>query len=335
MKRSGLLNYLAKITFALISSFVIYFSFSTVVKASYAVIDAETGRLLFGYNPHEQRPIASLTKIWTALVTIENSDLDDVVSISKQATYSEGSSIYLEEGEQVKVETLLYGLMLRSGNDAAYALAEHTGNSIDGFVDLMNEKALYYGLKNTKFKNPSGLHHDEHLSSAYDTAMMLKIAMENKQFKKIASTVYYKHPDKKEITWQNKHRLLREGKYAIAGKTGYTKVAGRTLATYFEKDGKKIIVVTLNEPNDWKVHTALANEVFSKYDVVTIVKKGKYKVLDNTSVKLEKPIKLLLNDEEQDNLKHILYLSRKQKEFGIWNVFLNNEVIYSTRVPLK
>lgn len=330
------MKYFAKFIFALIGTFILYFSFSSAkVHASYAVVDAETGRLLFGQNPHEQRPIASLTKIWTALVAIENSDLDDVVTISKQASYSEGSSIYLEPGEQVKVETLLYGLMLRSGNDAAFALAEHAGSSVEGFVDLMNEKALYYGLKNTKFMNPSGLHHDEHLSSAYDTALMLKIAMENKDFRKIASTVYYKRPDKQGITWQNKHRLLREGKYAVAGKTGYTKVAGRTLATYFEKDGKKVIVVTLNESNDWKVHTALANEVFSNYKVVTIARKGKYKVLDNTTIKLEKPIKLLLNNEERKKLKNILYLSRKQHEFGIWNVFLDDQVIYSTRVPLQ
>lgn len=331
------MNYLAKIIFALISTFIVYFSLSTdhEVHASFAVVDAESGRLLFGYNPHEQRPIASLTKIWTALVTIENSDLDDVVTISRQATLSEGSSIYLEQGEKLKVETLLYGLMLRSGNDAAYALAEHAGSSIEGFVDLMNEKALLYGLNNTKFMNPSGLHHDEHLSSAYDTALMLKIAMENKQFRKIASTVYYKVPEKKGITWQNKHRLLREGQYAVAGKTGYTKIAGRTLATYFEKDGKKIIVVTLNEPNDWKVHKALANEVFSKYDVVTIAKKGKYKVLDDTTIKLNQPIKMLLNDEEQKNIKNILMLSRKQREFGIWHVFLNDEVIYTTKVTIK
>lgn len=331
------MNTIAKLIFALISTFIIYFSFANAseVNASYAVIDAETGRLLFGHHPHEQKPIASLTKIWTALVTIENSQLDEVVTVSKQAAYSEGSSIYLQPGEQVKVETLLYGLMLRSGNDAAYALAEHTGSSIEGFVDLMNEKALYYGLKNTKFMNPSGLHHDEHLSSAYDTALMLKIAMENKDFYKIASTVYYKNPEKKGITWQNKHRLLREGKNAVAGKTGYTKVAGRTLATYFEQNGKKIIVVTLNESNDWKVHKALANEIFSKYDVVTIAKKGNYKVLDDTTIQLKEPIKVLLNDEEQENLKNVLHLSRKQQQFGIWHVFLNNEVIYSTRVSLK
>lgn len=311
---------------------ILFFIYQIEVKASYAVIDADTGRLLMGQNPHEERPIASLTKIWTALITIENADLDEMITVSERATYSEGSSIYLRAGEMVKVETLLYGLMLRSGNDAAYALAENTGGSIEGFVQLMNEKAGLYGLSNTKFKNPSGLHDDEHLSSAYDTAMMLKIAMENPKFRKIASTKIYKAPS---THWENKHRLIREDKYAIAGKTGYTKVAGRTLATYFEKDDKKIIVVTLNESDDWRVHRALANEVFLKYKLVTLAKKGKYKVQDDLSIKINKPIRLLLTDEERKNLKNVLQLSRKQEQFGIWHVFLNNEVIFSTKVPIQ
>lgn len=181
-----------KLLFVLICSFAMYFSVTKSADASYAVIDAETGRLLSGNNAHAQLPIASLTKMWTAFVVIENSNLDDEVVISREAALSEGSSIYLEPGEKITVETLLYGLMLRSGNDAAYALAEHTGGSFEGFVDLMNEKATFYGLNNTFFTNPSGLHHDLHLSSAYDTAMMLKVALENDTFRKIATTVNYK-----------------------------------------------------------------------------------------------------------------------------------------------
>lgn len=122
--------------------------------------------------------------MWTALIAIENNDLKEEVEISRQAALSEGSSIYLEPGDKVTIEELLYGLMLRSGNDAAYALAEHTGGSIEGFADLMNEKARLYGLNNTYFTNPSGLHNDLHLSSAYDTAQMLRIAMQNDTFKR-------------------------------------------------------------------------------------------------------------------------------------------------------
>lgn len=326
----------AKVTIAFVFSMIVFFSISRVASASYAVIDADTGRLLSGSNVHAQMPIASLTKIWTALIAIENSNMDDQVVISKRAALSEGSSIYLKPGEKVSVETLLYGLMLRSGNDAAYALAEHTGSSIDGFVDLMNEKALLYGLNSTRFTNPSGLHNDLHLSSAYDTALMLKIAMDNDTFQKIASTINYKSPTVNGVTWHNKHRLLSEQVGAVAGKTGFTKVAGRTLATYFEKEQKKIIVVTLSEANDWQVHKQLANEVFSQYDIVTVAKKGKYKAMNHTTVTLNKPIKLLLNKEEEKKLKHVLHLSRKEEsKFGVWHVFLNNERIYSTRVLLE
>lgn len=327
---------LTKFIFAIVFSFTAFFSMEHVVKASYVVIDADTGRTLLGSNEHERKPIASLTKIWTALVAIENSELDDEVVISHEAAMSEGSSIYLEPGEVTTVETLLYGLMLRSGNDAAYALAEHAGGSVEGFVDLMNEKALYYRLHQTYFTNPSGLHHDLHLSSAYDTAQMLRIALENEDFFKIASTINYKSNTRNGTVWQNKHRLLREQVGAVAGKTGYTKVAGRTLATYFEKGDERIIVVTLNEPNDWQVHKYLANQVFDEYDVKTIVRKGKYKATSNITVQLEEPIKLLIKKDEEKELQNVLHLSRnKDIDFGIWHVFLNNESIYSTRVSLK
>ena len=325
----------AKVLIASICSFFIFFTAAEAASASYAVIDADTGRLLFGSHVHERKPIASLTKMWTALIVIENNDLKEEVEISRQAAMSEGSSIYLEPGEKVTVEELLYGLMLRSGNDAAYALAEHTGGSIEGFADLMNEKARLYGLDNTYFTNPSGLHNDLHLSSAYDTAQMLRIAMKNDTFKKISSTINYKSPSKNGVTWQNKHKLLRQQVGAVAGKTGYTKVAGRTLATYFEKGEEKVIVVTLGESNDWQVHTSLANKVFSEYDYVTVADKGEYEATEDKTVELKKPIQLLLNKKEEKKLQNVLHLSRKQDEFGIWHVLLNNESIYATKVNLK
>ncbi|UZN00490.1 serine hydrolase [Lysinibacillus sp. MHQ-1] len=268
--------------------------------SGYAVLDGETGRVLIGSNSNERLPIASLTKIWTALVAIENSDLQEEVVISPKAAMAEGSSIYLQAGETVTVETLLYGLMLRSGNDAATALAEHVGGSVEGFVKLMNERAVIAGLTNTVFMNPSGLHHEEHLSSARDTAEMLRVALQNKTFEKIASTVLYKANTVNGMLWENKHRLLREGSgmaaeiddeteqpvsslksatgVAYAGKTGFTKVAGRTLATAFQKDGQTCIVVTLNESDDWNVHRSFSNQVWRDYDLETVVKKGKYNV---------------------------------------------------------
>jgi len=322
--------------------------------SGYAVLDGDTGRVLFESNSDARLPIASLTKIWTALVAIENSNLQDEVVISPRAATAEGSSIYLQAGEKVTVETLLYGLMLRSGNDAATALAEHAGGSVEGFVKLMNERAVVAGLTNTVFMNPSGLHHDEHLSSARDTAEMLRIALQNKTFKKIASTVLYRANTENGMLWENKHRLLREGSgvaveigdetqqpvnalksakgSAFAGKTGFTKVAGRTLATAFQKDGQTCIVVTLNESDDWNVHRGLASKVWQDYSLETVVKKGKYKVNKNLSIRLEEPILLQLNKEEKDSVRQVLHVSRKRKE-GVLSIFLGEERIYA--VPVK
>jgi len=322
--------------------------------SGYAVLDGDTGRVLFASNSDARLPIASLTKIWTALVAIENSNLQDEVVISPRAATAEGSSIYLQAGEKVTVETLLYGLMLRSGNDAATALAEHAGGSVEGFVKLMNERAVVAGLTNTVFMNPSGLHHDEHLSSARDTAEMLRIALQNKTFKKIASTVLYRANTENGMLWENKHRLLREGSgtaieigdetqqpvnalksakgSAFAGKTGFTKVAGRTLATAFQKDGQTCIVVTLNESDDWNVHRGLANKVWQEYSLETVVKKGKYKVNKNLSIRLEEPILLQLNKEEKESVRQVLHVSRKRKE-GVLSIFLGEERIYA--VPVK
>ncbi|MBO1910334.1 D-alanyl-D-alanine carboxypeptidase, partial [Microvirga sp. 3-52] len=142
-------------------------------RDAWVVIDAETGRLLSGSNEHVRLPIASLTKIWTAFTVLESGAPLGMTTISPEAASAEGSSIYLQQGVTADVEGLLYGLMLRSGNDAAYALAEHAGGSLDGFVDLMNENAIVFGLNDTVFTNPSGLHNEIHLSTAYDTALMM------------------------------------------------------------------------------------------------------------------------------------------------------------------
>jgi len=321
--------------------------------SGYAVLDGDTGRVLYESNSDARLPIASLTKMWTALVVIENSNLQDEVVISPKASTSEGSSIYLQAGEKVTVETLLYGLMLRSGNDAATALAEHVGGSVEGFVKLMNERAVVAGLTNTVFMNPSGLHHDEHLSSARDTAEMLRIALQNKTFKKIASTVLYRANTENGMLWENKHRLIREGSgvaieiddetqpvsalktakgSAFAGKTGFTKVAGRTLATAFQKDGQTCIVVTLNESDDWNMHRSFANKVWGDYNLETVVKKGKYKVNKNLSIRLEQPIRLQLNKEEKESVRQVLHVSRKRME-GVLSIFIGEERIYA--VPVK
>lgn len=302
---------------------------------AWAVIDADTGRLLLGENEETKLPIASLTKIWTAFTVMESGVPLGETTMSPEAAMSEGSSIYLPQGTKVQVESLLYGLMLRSGNDAAYALAEHAGGSVEGFVQLMNEKAVIYGLENTTFTNPSGLHDDAHLSTAYDTALMMRYAMENEQFKKIASTKNYtlKLP-KETYHWQNKHRLLHSNPQAIAGKTGFTKTAGRTLVTYFEQDDKRIIVVTLNDGNDWQTHEALAAQIFSEYNKEMIARKGRYQFSPTVIGTLAAPIHVLLKDGEQTQLQHRAHLSRTSAT-GEWLVYLNGEPIVTRSITIE
>lgn len=310
---------------------------TAAVNTSWVVIDADTGRILDGANPHEQLPIASLTKIWTALTFIESEPAEEKTVISSQAASAEGSSIYLEPGSEVSTNELLHGLMLRSGNDAAMALAEHAGGSEEGFVHLMNEQAELYGLTNTHFTNPSGLHDEKHLSTAYDTAMMLYFGMRNDAFRDIASAEGYTRTGEQPGVWENKHRLITSDTDAVAGKTGFTKAAGRTLATYFEKNGKKVIVVTLNSGNDWNIHKSLASKVFKEYSIVTIAKKGEYAVLPGITAHLKKPIKVLLNREEKSKVSSVMRIPRNetQSSFGQWTVSLDQEPLVTAEVELK
>lgn len=300
--------------------------------SSYAVIDAKTGRLLAGSAEHHQLPIASLTKMWTAVVVADQVKLKESTTISPNATSQEGSSIYLKNGEDIPVDVLLYGLMLRSGNDAAVALAEHAGGSVDGFVKLMNDKAELMGLKNTTFENPSGLHHENHLSSAYDTALMLKIAMENKELRAIFTTPLY---NKNGRSWENKHKLVRLESTAIAGKTGFTKAAGRTLATYFKDGDEEVIVVTLNQSNDWQMHKQLAQNVFSQYDRVQVIEKGSYDLPGGLIIKTDQPAYILKKKNEQ--VSHLLVLSRsKQKnQVARWEVQIDGRTILTKKVHIE
>ncbi|WP_153732184.1 D-alanyl-D-alanine carboxypeptidase family protein [Sporosarcina obsidiansis] len=311
---------------------------TSAAGSAWVVIDAENGRILQGENEHQPLPIASLTKMWTAYTFLElKSDSEETI-ISSEAATAEGSSIYLEPGTTMQTTDLLYGLMLRSGNDAAHALAEHAGGSLEGFVYLMNEKAQRHGLENTYFTNPSGLHDERHLSSAYDTAKMLYYGMKNPDFRKIATTK--NHPFENENgknSWENKHKLILSEPSAIAGKTGFTKAAGRTLATYFEKDGKSVIVVTLNNGDDWKMHKQLSQQVFSEYQNYTVAKKGQYQIFPHMTATVDKPIKLLVSKEEKKQLSNVLQIPQTEQEQkkGYWSIYLNTEPIKTVAVEIK
>ncbi|MBA2870090.1 D-alanyl-D-alanine carboxypeptidase [Anoxybacillus calidus] len=242
----------------------------SVSAQSAILIEQTSGRVLFEKDAHTKRRIASITKIMTAILAIESGKMEEIVTVSNRAVRTEGSSIYLKPNEKIKLKHLVYGLMLRSGNDAAVAIAEHVAGSVEGFVFLMNQKAAEIGMTNTEFANPHGLDDAEnHYSTAYDMALLMRYAMQNKEFRKISGTEVYRapNPDEKwDRVWRNKNKLLTNlYEYCTGGKTGYTKRAKRTLVTTASKEGLDLIAVTLNASDDWNDHIAMYEYGFDNY----------------------------------------------------------------------
>lgn len=227
-----------------------------------ALIDLGSGRVLFESDADKPLPIASTTKIMTALVVLENCELDDVVKVSPLAVGAEGSSLYLKAGERLTVKDLLYGLMLRSGNDAALALAIHCAGSVEVFAHMMNERAAGLGLHNCLFANPNGLDDENHYCSALDLARITAEAMQNDDFKQIVSTKRYSVGQR---SFKNHNKLLWNYEGAVGVKTGFTKKAGRTLVGAAENEGRTIITVTLNDPSDWSDHARLFDYGFKSF----------------------------------------------------------------------
>ncbi|MBP2240729.1 D-alanyl-D-alanine carboxypeptidase [Cytobacillus eiseniae] len=243
------------------------------------LMEQSSGRVLYEKNAYKPMRIASITKIMTAIIAIESGEMDEMVKVSNSAVKTEGSSVYLIPGEKIKLEDLVYGLMLRSGNDAAIAIAEHVGGSLDGFVYLMNQKAEEIGMKNTHFANPHGLDdHENHLSTAFDMALLTRYAMNNKVYKKISGTKVHRSPHPTENwdrKWTNKNRLLTGlYDYTTGGKTGFTKRAKRTLVSTATKGELDLIAVTLNGPDDWNDHIQMYEAGFKTYQLVEVLPKG-------------------------------------------------------------
>ena len=235
------------------------------------VVDAISGRVLFEKNANEQSLIASTTKIMTALVVCEQCNVLDRMRIPKEAVGIEGSSMYLKEGEVLTLQELLYGLMLSSGNDAAVALAIYCGGTVEGFAEMMNDKARVLGMTGSHFENPNGLDSPGHYSTAKDLAILASYAMENPIFYK---TVSAKNVKIGERYLTNHNKLLWRVEGADGVKTGFTKAAGRILVSSATRDGRRLIAVTIDDPNDWQDHADLLEEGFSRYSVQRIVTAG-------------------------------------------------------------
>ena len=235
------------------------------------LMDACTGRVLYEKQADQQSLIASTTKIMTALLVCEQCNVLDRMKIPKEAVGIEGSSMYLQEGEILTLQELLYGLMLHSGNDAAVALAIYCGGTVEGFAAMMNDKARQLGLTGTHFENPHGLDSPNHYSTARDLAMLTAYAMKNPIF---SQTVSSKSVRVGSRAMQNHNKLLWRVEGADGVKTGYTKAAGRILVSSATRDGRRLICVTINDGNDWADHSTLLEKGFSIYSVQQLIREG-------------------------------------------------------------
>ncbi|HWR19998.1 MAG TPA: D-alanyl-D-alanine carboxypeptidase family protein, partial [Clostridia bacterium] len=214
------------------------------------LLEAGTGKVLYEKNAYIKLPMASTTKVMTAILALECCALSDTVTVTEDAYGTEGSSIYLELEEKMSVEDLLYGLMLNSGNDAAVALAVHIGGSLEGFANLMNAKAREIGANNTNFVTPHGLPNGDHYTTAYDLALISAYALKNEDFCTIVGTTYHRTTTGNfQRTFKNKNKLLWQYEGGNGIKTGYTKAAGKCLSFAAQREGMQLIGVVLNCPD--------------------------------------------------------------------------------------
>ncbi len=278
--------YVAIILIAIILlTFVTVYASATVGEAlrlsarSAALYQPDTDSFIYEKNADERLPMASTTKIMTALVVIENTDdINETVTVDERAAGTEGSSAYLKVGDELTVEELLYALLLQSANDAAVALATHFGGDVEGFADMMNEKSEEIGLSDTHFTNPHGLDDEEHYTTARDLAKIGAAAIKNELFRSISST--YKRTftrEERTRTYVNHNKLLLKYDGSIGVKTGYTKRCGRCLVGAAERDGLTFISVTLDAPSDWSDHEAMLDYGYSRLEHISLADVYKYK----------------------------------------------------------
>jgi D-alanyl-D-alanine carboxypeptidase len=243
---------------------------------SAVLIDASSKSVLCEKNARERMGMASTTKIMTALVAAEQGDLDQTVSVSPSAVGVEGSSIYLYAGERLTLRDLLCAMLLESANDAAAAIAIEIAGSVEGFCGMMNEKAAELGLCDTHFTNPHGLYDDAHYTTAYDLAVITAAALENDTVREIVATkkMTLTPIEGNTRVLYNHNKMLSRYEGAIGVKTGFTKKTGRCLVSAAERDGLRLVAVTLNASDDWNDHTRLLDIGFENFCRVQIVKKG-------------------------------------------------------------
>lgn len=317
--------------------------------ANYILIDNHSGRVLIEKYAHRQVPMASLTKIMTALIALENGNLSKKVKIDRDCIDIEGSSIYLKEDEILTLEDLLYGLMLRSGNDAAMAIAKEIGGSLEGFTDMMNLKAKKINALNTSFKNPHGLGSQGHYSTAYDLSLITREALKDTTFRTIFSSKSYTANREKDNFFLNKNKTLWEYEGGDGGKTGYTMEAGRCLVSTASKNQMQLIAICLNARNWFQDNYKLFSYGFENFKPYIIYNKNQniYKTkLPNSKNDLfivtETDFVYPLKPGEKEDIKNFVVLNRdiklpilKGSNMGMIETYLNGVLIKKANLIAK
>ena len=312
-----------------------------ISASSSIVMDLDNGRILHANNIHDERLIASITKIMTAIVTIECADLDTVVTVGEEVLSAYGSAIYIEVGEKLTLRDLLYGLMLRSGNDAAVVIATNVAGSMENFSLLMNEMASKIGMNDTYFYNAHGLEEDSgegNTSTAYDMALLTKYAMDNATFREIFGAKNYRvKTNYKTYSWTSKNKLIHNYDFITGGKTGYTEKARRTLVTTGSNNNINLVIVTLNDGNDFQDHITLYEEIFRNYEAVKVIDKEKFEVKEDSeysddTLYVMEDIYVPVTNSEKSNLR-IEYELYKDNEYidgdkvGVVKIYLKDDLV--------
>ena len=285
---------------------------------SYVVMEQKTNTIIEGLNYYKTQSVASISKIMTCIIALEHLNLEEKVYIDECIDKAYGSAVYLKKGTYISNKDLLYGLMLRSGNDCALMISKSVSNNLDSFIDLMNKKAIEIGMKYTTFVNPHGLDEMDggNISCSYDMALLQNYALNNLMYRKITSSTDYKSEN--YGVWVNKNKLLNQYSNCVSGKTGYTKLAKRTLVTSSKRDCLELTIVTLNCGGDFAYHKQLYEKNFNIYDSKLILKEGKIKILDYV-ILIDKDVYYFAKKEDLENSK--LYIET-DKEKEICNIYI-------------
>lgn len=304
------------------------------------LMEEDTKRVLVSKNMTKKKLIASTTKIMTAIIAIESEKTDKMVKVTDKVLEAYGSAIYLSIGEKMKLEDMVYGLMMQSGNDAALMIADFLGGE-EKFVERMNKKAKEIGMKNTTFANPHGLDEkNQNYSTAYDMALLMRYANSDPLFRKI--TGCKKHTvktEEKTYVWSNKNKLLYTYKYTTGGKTGYTDKAHRTLVTSASRGDMSLIVVTLNDGNDFQNHKELYEYGFDNYSMTKVFDKDKMNLpnkkiyaLDDYFYPITEAEKELINIDYKIKEKEKY---KKGEKVGEAIIKLGNKVVHKEKLYIK